>query len=58
MNNTYLQLNVYKLFDELYVGNFGGNLNQGIGSNGVYSGPGFVQIGAPRTVSLSLNVGF
>jgi iron complex outermembrane recepter protein len=55
---TYLQLNVYNLFDELYVGGFGGSLNQGIGSNGVYSGPGFVQLGAPRTVSLSLNVGF
>jgi iron complex outermembrane receptor protein len=55
---TYLQLNVYNVFNQLYVGGFGGNLNQGIGANGVYSGPGFVQIGAPRTVSATLNVGF
>ena len=57
LRNTYLQLNVYNLFDQLYVGGFGGNLNQGIGSNGVYASPGFVQIGAPRTVSISLNFG-
>lgn len=58
LDKTYLQLNVYNLFDKLYVGGFNGGLNQGIGSNGVYSNPGFVQIGAPRTISLTANVGF
>ena len=59
LRDTYLQFNVYNLFDEVFVGNFGGNLNQGISaSSGFYSGPGFVQIGAPRTLSLSLNAGF
>ncbi len=58
LGGTYLQLNVYNLFDTLYVGGFGGNLNQGLNGAGVYGNPGFVQIGAPRTVSLSLNVGF
>ncbi len=67
--NTYLQFNVYNLFDKLYVGNFGGGLNQGVAltgtgtgnvgpAGGLYSGPGFVQIGTPRTVSASINVGF
>lgn len=28
-DDTYLQLNVYNLFDQFYVGGFGGNLNQG-----------------------------
>jgi iron complex outermembrane receptor protein len=59
LNNTYLQLNVYNLFDKVYVGGFGGGLNQGITtSTGVFASPGFVQIGAPRTTSLSLNFGF
>lgn len=59
LESSYLQLNVYNLFDKLYVGGFGGNLNQGVNAfTGVYSDPGFVQIGAPRTVSLSLNLGF
>ena len=57
--DTYVQFNVYNLFDQVYVGGFGGSLNQGVSSSsGVYSGPGFVQIGAPRTFSASLNVGF
>ncbi|MBX3595742.1 TonB-dependent receptor [Sphingomonas sp.] len=43
-DKTYLQLNVYNLFDQFYVGGFGGNLAQ-TGS------PPFVQIGAPRTIS-------
>jgi iron complex outermembrane receptor protein len=69
LGGTYLQFNVYNLFDKLYVGGFGGSLNQGVALTGgtptplnpvggTYGGPGFVQIGAPRTVSLSLNVGF
>lgn len=60
---TYLQLNVYNLFDQFYVGGFGGGLIQsntysrttGISS---YGSPNFVQIGAPRTISGSLVVKF
>tara|TARA_R110000824_G_scaffold4308_4_gene20695 strand:+ start:6187 stop:8742 length:2556 start_codon:yes stop_codon:yes gene_type:complete len=44
-----LQLNVTNLFDELYVGGFGGDLDN--------SSP-FVQIGAPRAASLSLIFGY
>ncbi len=57
-DDTYLQLNVYNLFDQFYVGGFGGNLmqntsgsyNQATGLWNYGSVP-FVQIGAPRTVS-------
>lgn len=49
-DKTFLQLNVYNLFDELYVGGFGGSANQN-------SIP-FVQIGAPRTVSGTVTVAF
>ena len=52
LEKTYLQLNVYNLFDELYVGNFPTSLSQGTSS------PPFAQIGAPRTVSGTLVVGF
>ncbi|MEZ5681610.1 MAG: TonB-dependent receptor [Erythrobacter sp.] len=45
-----LQLNLTNLFDELYVGGFGGSLD----SN---SSP-FVQIGPPRAASLSLIIGY
>lgn len=45
-----VQLNVTNLFDELYVGGFGGSLNA--------SSTPFVQIGAPRAASLSLVFGF
>ncbi|MXO48698.1 TonB-dependent receptor [Erythrobacter vulgaris] len=45
-----IQLNVTNLFDELYVGGFGGSLDRG-------SLP-FVQIGPPRAASLSLIFGF
>jgi len=60
---TYVQLNVYNLFDELYVGSFTSGLNQGsvIGAGQFTGNPGsapFAQIGAPRTVSVSVNVGF
>lgn len=59
LESSYVQLNVYNLFDKLYVGGFGGGLNQGLNTTtGLYSGPGFVQIGAPRTTSVSLNIGF
>jgi iron complex outermembrane receptor protein len=60
---SYLQLNVYNLFDQYYVGGFGGGLIQantfsrttGIAS---YGNPNFVQIGAPRTVSGTLVLKF
>ena len=50
-DQTYLQFNVYNLFDELYVGSGGGATFQS-------SGPGFAQIGAPRTVSGTINFQF
>ena len=62
LDKTYVQMNVYNLFDQVYAGGFGGFSNQPISSSGFYtdssSGIPFVQMGAPRTVSLSLNVGF
>jgi iron complex outermembrane receptor protein len=57
LKNTYLQLNVYNLFDKLYVGGFSGGLNQAFsGTN--YGNPNFVSIGAPRAVVGSVNIGF
>jgi iron complex outermembrane recepter protein len=50
-DTTYFQVNVYNLFDELYVGSGGGATFQS-------GGPGFAQIGAPRTISGTLNVQF
>lgn len=44
-----LQLNVTNLFDEVYVGGFGGDLSN--------ANP-FVQIGAPRAASISLVFGY
>jgi len=63
LDKTYIQLNVYNLFDEVYAGGFGGFSNQPISSSGFYSESGTsgipnVQIGAPRTVSVTFNVGF
>ena len=51
LDKTYLQLNVYNLFDKLYVGGFNSSLDPS-------SGAPFAQIGAPRTISGTLNVGF
>jgi iron complex outermembrane receptor protein len=59
LEKSYFQLNVYNLFDKFYLGGFGGGLNQSINATtGVYGNPPFVQIGAPRTVSGSLNFAF
>lgn len=74
LSKTYLQLNVYNLFDKLYVGGFGGGLSQATSTRTcnatstpscvptvtvpTYGNPPFVQIGAPRTISLTVNVGF
>jgi len=70
---TFLQLNVYNLFDQLYVGGFGGGLTQantycrvpttsgtcnGISGIAAYGNPNFVQIGAPRTISGTLVMKF
>ena len=51
LEKTYLQFNVYNLFDKLYYGGLDGSLTQST------SAP-FVQIGAPRTVSGTLVIGF
>lgn len=62
-DKTYLQLNVYNLFDQFYVGGFGGGLaqsqsfTQSTGRSSYGSVPN-VQIGAPRTVSATLVFGF
>lgn len=59
LDMTYLQLNVYNLFDATYVGGFGGGLSQSLNSAATaYGNPPFVQIGAPRTISFTVNVGF
>ena len=62
-DRTYLQFNVYNVFDKLYVGNFTSGLNQGnvigpgqIGGNP--NSPPFAQIGAPRTFSATVNLAF
>ncbi len=58
LKQTYFQLNVYNLFNKFYVGGFGGGLNQTVSGAGVFGAPGFVQIGAPRTISGSLSLSF
>jgi iron complex outermembrane receptor protein len=73
LKKSYLQLNVYNLFDQFYVGGFGGGLNQsitrcavvagcagGVPNGGItsYGAPPNVQIGAPRTISATLVIGF
>jgi iron complex outermembrane receptor protein len=66
LEKTYIQLNVYNAFNATYVGGFGGGLNQSVstsggsigGAGGVFGSAPFVQIGAPRTVSATLNIGF
>jgi iron complex outermembrane receptor protein len=49
-DSTYFQLNVSNVFDELYVGGFGGNLLNNTSP--------FVQIGAPRAIVGTLVVQF
>jgi iron complex outermembrane receptor protein len=49
-DRTYFQFNVTNLFDKLYVGGFNGTLST--------TGVTFAQIGAPRTVTGTLVVGF
>ena len=62
-DKSYVQLNVYNLFNQFYVGGFGGNLNQTFSyanatGVGTYGSVPNVQIGAPRTVSATLVLGF
>ena len=49
-DETYFQLNVTNLFDEFYVGGFGGGL--------LNTSVPFAQIGAPRAIIGTLVVGF
>lgn len=62
--NTYFQLNVLNVFDELWVGGVSGNLNQGPTYNSTgttitgYGNAPNSQIGYPRTFVGSLVVGF
>jgi iron complex outermembrane receptor protein len=58
LKDTYFQLNVYNLFDETYVGSYTAGLNQSVSSAGVYGSPPFAQIGAPRTISGTINIGW
>jgi iron complex outermembrane receptor protein len=51
-DKTFFQLNVYNLFDALYVGSY----NTSIGQNG--SNAQNAQIGAPRTISGTISVQF
>jgi iron complex outermembrane recepter protein len=59
---TWVQLNVSNLFDELYVGGIGGGLGQVVNRNATtgavtgFGAPGFIQIGSPRAVMLSVRV--
>ncbi|MBA3730685.1 MAG: TonB-dependent receptor, partial [Sphingomonas sp.] len=73
LSRTYIQANVYNLFDKFYVGGFGGGLAQSTSTRTcnttstpscpvsttvpTFGNPPFVQIGAPRTISFTLNVG-
>ena len=73
LSKTYIQANVYNLFDKFYVGGFGGGLAQATSTRTcnststpscvptvtvpTWGAPPFVQIGAPRTISFTLNVG-
>jgi iron complex outermembrane receptor protein len=70
LKKTYFQFNVYNLFDKFYVGGFGGGLAQSVSTRSQPNPPGpnvtvptwgsppFVSIGAPRTISGSLVIGF
>ncbi|MFL6726752.1 MAG: TonB-dependent receptor domain-containing protein, partial [Sphingomicrobium sp.] len=72
-SKTYLQFNLYNAFDKFYVGGFGGGLAQSTSTRtcsptgtancpvspvATYGAPPFVQIGAPRTFSATLNLEF
>ena len=56
LERSYFAVNVYNLFDKLYVGGFTAGLNQGLNSSGVYASAPNAQIGAPRTISGTLSI--
>ena len=74
LSKTYLQFNLYNAFDKFYVGGFGGGLSQTTSTRTcnttstpacattttvpTYGAPPFVQMGAPRTFSATLNFEF
>lgn len=74
LEKTYLQFNLYNAFDKFYVGGFGGGLSQATSTRTcnttstpsctttttvpTWGNPPFVQIGAPRTFSATLNIEF
>jgi iron complex outermembrane receptor protein len=73
LEKSYFQLNVYNLFDKMYVGGFTAGSNQslstrcGISVSGscpaanvipTYGAPPFAQIGVPRTISGTLSLAF
>jgi len=49
---SYFQLNVYNLFDKFYVSGFSGTIN-----NSAFRSQ-FVYVGAPRSITGSLNLAF
>ena len=62
-DRSYFQVNIYNLFDQLYVGGTSAALIQANTFNkttgvSAYGNPGTAQIGAPRTVSATLVVAF
>ncbi len=62
-DKSFFQLNVYNLFDKLYVGGSSAGLIQSNTFNkatgvSAYGNPAFVQIGAPRTISGSVVFAF
>jgi iron complex outermembrane receptor protein len=57
LEKSYIALNIYNLFDEVYVGGGFSALNQAVNTTtGVLGFSPNAQIGAPRTVSASLNI--
>ena len=67
LEKSYIALNIYNLFNEVYVGGGFSGLNQSVSTSSSSSCPGapaggcfgsapFAQIGAPRTFSASLNI--
>jgi iron complex outermembrane receptor protein len=64
-DKSYVQLNVYNLFDKFYVGSLASatgliqtNTFSRTTGTSTYGNPGNAQIGAPRTVSATLVIGF
>lgn len=56
--NTFVQLNVSNLLDEFFVGYIAGQNTNLFGQTGAGGSAPFVQVGVPRTVSATLQIGF